>query len=322
MGKQVLSAVCLCGLLLTACSAKPTEPEQYQIAVICKSEDPYWDAVKIAVADADSEFDNLSVTYSAPKTEDTEQQKQLIEKAVNDKADVIILAPVSATELDSTLSSAVSNGIHIITIDSDVEFAGRAMCLSTKNEDAAGIAGQYLLEHAEEGSEIAVLTHDVNVTTAQQRTEGFMNAFPEDTSLILDEPIDCKGDTELAEQTAEQILMENKKISYIYTTNQPTTLGACQAVERMSKAGAIKDVAVVGFDFFDGAEKYLEEGILFGVVIQNPYNMGYLAVRYADDLLSGNPIPEVLDTGALLVTKENLNDADVQFVINPNSDRT
>ena len=61
---------------------------------------------------------------------------------------------------------------------------------------------------------------------------------------------------------------------------------------------------------------YLSQNILDATIIQNPYNMGYLGVSYAIDLAEGNPIPSLVDSGATTVTKDNINDDDVQFLIN------
>jgi len=283
--RKFISLICVCGMLIscTACSGKPEEVRQKKVSVICKSTDPYWNAVKTAVKDAEAEFGDMEVSYSSPETEDVQEQKKLIEQAISEKTDLIVIAPVSDTELNDTLSLAVTNGIPVITIDSDVTFAGRIMCLSTQNESAAEIAGRYVSEQAEKNSVVAVMTHDMDSPTAQQRTEGFLNAFEteygdtpyynafrpvEESGIQFLESVDCKGDISQSEETAINLLLENEDIDYIYTTNQPTTIGACQAVKKLDLTGTRHGVQVVGFDFFDGAEEYIESGILSGVVVQ------------------------------------------------------
>ena len=109
-------------------------------------------------------------------------------------------------------------------------------------------------------------------------------------------------------------IKENPDLKLIYTTNLPGTMGACQAIEELGKAN---DVTLVGFDAFEGAGAYIESGVLDAVVTQNPYNMGYLGVRYARKLLRGEAVAKQVDTGATLVTADNLHDEDIQFLLDP-----
>ena len=116
-------------------------------------------------------------------------------------------------------------------------------------------------------------------------------------------------------------LIKNDHVNLIFATNRKGAWGACEAVNELIESGDIKQgqVKVVGFDYFENEGKdagmYLEKNILDTIIIQNPYNMGYLGVRYAVDIAKGNPIPSKVDTGAILVTQENINDADIQFLI-------
>ncbi len=303
----------------TACSSKKTE-DNPKVAVICKSTDPYWDAVKKAVEDAESEMD-LDVSYTAPEKEDYKKQIELIDKAVSDGAQVIVLAPVVMDEMNEKLSEVIDKGIPVITIDSDVSLEKRAAFIGTQNESAAGIAGRHAQELAEEDSVIAVLTHDSASQTAMQRTNGFINVFNIETDGIqLLEPLNCGGDIAVTEENAIQLIKENPEIDIIYATNQPTTKGACQAVESMLQDGQISEgqVKVIGFDYFDGADAYINNGILDGVIVQHPYNMGYFGVMAASYLLKGEEIPvSMMDTGTALVTKDNLQSEDIQFMIHP-----
>lgn len=41
------------------------------------------------------------------------------------------------------------------------------------------------------------------------------------------------------------------------------------------------------------------------------------AVRYARDLINGQSIASAIDTGATLVTIDNINNSDVQLIMNP-----
>ncbi len=313
----LLSAVMLT-VTCTACSKQKDSPEM-KIAVICKSTDPYWDSVKKAVEDAESELD-VSVSYTAPEKEDYQKQIDLVNQAVSDGAQAIVLAPVVMDEMNDALSQVIQKGIPVITIDSDISLETRTAFIGTQNESASAVAGRYVKEIAEKDSVVAVLTHDSASQTAQQRTSGFVSSFDTADGIQLLEPVDCGGDSAKTKDTAVQMITENPEIDILYATNQPTTIGACQAVNSLVKDGTISEgqVQVVGFDYFDGADADINNGTLAGVIVQNPYNMGYFGVMAASYLLKGQEIPSaMMDTGIALVTEENLNHEDIQFMIHP-----
>ncbi len=122
------------------------------------------------------------------------------------------------------------------------------------------------------------------------------------------------GDIQVSRESAIQLIKENPNLKLIYTTNQPGTVGACEAIKEL---GMQDKVQLVGFDYFDGADEYINSGVLDAVVTQNPYNMGYLGVRYAYKLFSGETVKHTIDTGATLVTPDNLNDEDIRFLVDP-----
>lgn len=329
----VLSAVLLTACC-TACSASSTgtpgasedagnarsSENDAKIAVVCKSTDPYWDSVKKATQDAQAEL-GMKIPYTAPEKENYQDQITLMNQAVANGAKVIVLAPVVQDEPEflNAISEIIDKGVQVITIDSDISLDARAAFLATNNEYAASLGGEHAKTLLDDDPVIAVLTHDTASPTSVQRSDGFINVFETDSVQILD-PVNCEGDIEKSKETVIQMITDHPEIDIVYATNQPTTVGVCQGVESLISDGTIEDgqVKVVGFDYFDGADAYLDNGILSGVVIQHPYNMGYFGVTAANYLLNGQEIPvSMMDTGSALVTKDNLHDDDIQFMINP-----
>ena len=338
----VLAAVML---TLTGCAVKEETPTK-TIYVICKSQDEYWDTTKAGALDAGAEM-NINVIYEAPDSEEqVGMQQRMIQEAVENGADAIVLAPLHRDSLNDTLEKAYASGVQILTIDSDVSFEKRRSYISTNNYSAGAIAARYAAELIGGAGDAAILTHSTTAQTAQERCAGFLDelagkdttsgqdlsipasqmpvgATP-DTSKVTGvggypnihmlETKNAEGNIQIACELTKQLISENPDIKLIFTTNQPGTMGACQAIKDLGKEDQVQ---LVGFDYFDGADVYIESGVLDAVIAQNPYNMGYLGVRYADKLSSGNIISKSVNTGATLVTKENVNDEDIRFLVNP-----
>ena len=86
---------------------------------------------------------------------------------------------------------------------------------------------------------------------------------------------------------------------------------------------ALQDAKLAGkvkFYGFDSSEKLvaaLGAGEINGLVLQNPFNMGKLAVESMVKAIQGEKIEAFIDTHAVLATKENMGNEDVKKVLNP-----
>ncbi|MDE5618920.1 MAG: substrate-binding domain-containing protein, partial [Ruminococcus sp.] len=146
---------------------------QTYVAVICKSQDQYWDSTKKGSKDAGEEMD-IRVTYEASEKEDVSAQIKYVNSAVSNKADAIVIAPVEdSDELAEALKKAQSNDIHVIVIDSDIREEGRTSCISTNNRYAGAIAARKASELLGESGDIGIITHLPTSPTAIERKGGF-----------------------------------------------------------------------------------------------------------------------------------------------------
>lgn len=126
----------------------------------------------------------------------------------------------------------------------------------------------------------------------------------------------CNGNLSTAKALAKDILENNPEVKVIYTTNERSTVGVCEAIE---EAGKVGEVHVIGFNSNDSEIYYINQDILAGTMVQNPYNMGYLGVYYAGKCLSSGNVPANIDTGAAFVTKDNLSEPEIQLLLDPAS---
>ena len=76
-------------------------------------------------------------------------------------------------------------------------------------------------------------------------------------------------------------------------------------------------VAIIGYNANETEQTYLKNGTLSGLIVQNPYNMGYLGVYYSGRLLSNDNVGRTIDTGAAYVTLSNLNSNEIKLLLDP-----
>jgi ribose transport system substrate-binding protein len=99
------------------------------------------------------------------------------------------------------------------------------------------------------------------------------------------------------------------EVQGIFTPNESSTAGMLLALEDIGKAGKI---SFVGFDSSQRFIDAINANQLHGIVVQNPFNMGYLGVRTMVDSLLGKTVEKKIDTGVMLVTKDNMQSPEVQ----------
>ena len=124
----------------------------------------------------------------------------------------------------------------------------------------------------------------------------------------------CAKIEEAREATKKLLGTDGNGFSFLYATNTNTTLGVCAAVEELGLSGKI---TIIGFNSDDEELAYIRRGVLDGTIIQNPYIMGYVGVRYAKQAAAGNETAKQLDTGVTFVNSKNMNDEYIQLLLYP-----
>ena len=110
------------------------------------------------------------------------------------------------------------------------------------------------------------------------------------------------------------MLQEHPEINVIATFNEWTTLGVGYAIQELNKQDHIQ---VIGFDNNIVSIGMLETGEMDGLIVQNPYAMGYIGVETAYNLIKGNKTEKQVYTDTTFVTKDNMYDAETQKILFP-----
>lgn len=323
--KRVLAGVLMSTVLLaesimmSGCSQREYKAEQSEryIAVICKgTQHEFWKSVEQGARDAGEEI-NAKITFEAPEDEsEIKAQIEMVKKAIENKADAIVLAPLDTVQLNEVIEEAELEGIPVITLDSDVESNVRVATIGTDNEIAGAIAARKAADLIGEEGEIAIISYVKGAQTALARNSGFIQeieAINGDSMRVVDIEY-CGGESKVAKQQTKELINRYPDLKCIYATNEGSAVGVAAAVKSL---GMQDDIVVIGFDSSEQEIAYLEEGYIDGMMVQNPYNMGYLGVRNINKVLNGESIEEIINTGATYVDRSNLQDEDTQWLLYP-----
>jgi len=302
------------------------------------SDDSYWKEVeagaKAAVSDINEKLgykgdDKIKLSYIAPGVrDDVNEQISLLDEELARYPIAIGIAAIDASACQIQFDLAAENGIPIVTLDSGSNYQHIASHIATDNLDATKTAATKLANAVEETGEIAVFVQDSFSMTATQRLQGFLdtisasypnisvvNIYHMDKLAEMQQTIAAEKNAALTEgqepiiaeelkqeDVVKYVLEKYPNLKGVYATNLDTTQLVADVLKEVKKEG----LKFVGFDGGEEQMKLVESGMLEGVVIQNPYAMGYATVVAAARVSLGLGNESFVNSGYTWVTKDNM----------------
>lgn len=291
-----------------------------KIAVIPKgTTHEFWKSVHAGAVKASKELD-VDIVWKGPlKEDDLKAQVDVVSTFVAQGVSGIVLAPLNDSALRTPVKQATAAKIPVVVFDSDLQGDEHVSFVATDNVAAGKIAGDHIAKLIGDKGNVVVMRYQEGSASTANREKGFIDAIKaRPTVKIVSDNQYGGATTETAFSKGESLLLAQKAetgaVNGIFTPNESTTFGMLLAL-RKSKLN--KKMKFVGFDSSDKLIGALREGDIDGLVVQNPFNMGYLAVKTITEHLRGKKVEKRIDTGAQLVTKENLDDPKVKEIIQP-----
>jgi ribose transport system substrate-binding protein len=309
-------------LLVTAASlvywgSGMSQRKQIDIAVIIKSTDAsieFWQVLIDGVHEAAQEF-GVQVRVAGSRSEtDVEEQIALVEQAVRQKPDAIVLAANDYDRLVPVAEKVRASGIKLIIVDSGIASDVAQSVVATDNVMAGQKAGDAMREYVNGAAKVAIISYVKNAASHIDREKGVRSVLEGSPGIDILDTYYVEGSEQNAYLLAKEILQTQQDVVGIVGLNEPTTVGAGKAIRELG----LKDrVILIGFDSSVNEIKLLDEDIMKATVIQRPFQMGYLSVKTAVDEIRSKKVPEFLDTGSLLITKSNMYEEENQKLLFP-----
>lgn len=303
---KTLGAALLCLGLLTGCAGQGVRATPRNITLVAKStETEFWKSVFAGARAAASEY-NVNLNIVGPETEeDYETQNALIEDAVAQGAEALVFSAISYTENAPAIDAAAEAGVKIAVIDSDVDSQAVGVRIGTDNVEAGRMTAQAALAAREDRLVLGLINYDLGSRNGQEREQGLREELARSDRVGEIYTLNVLAEVGDAREKTMELLREHPEINVVVGFNEPTAVGAAQAVDRLGLGGTVD---VVGFDSNVETVDLMQTGVVSALIVQNPYAMGYLGVEAACDLLGGETFdPEaLLDTATQIVTRENM----------------
>lgn len=289
--------------------------QKIRVAVIVKSTTSQFFKSVYSGANAAGKEYNLEITFDGPENEeDYETQIKMVQKAIRDKVDVIVLSAIDYRKLVVSVEEAVKEGIEVVVIDSDVDSKKVHTRIGTNNFEAGKMTGNTVLTMNDNKFNVGIVNFDVNTANGQERERGLRKALENEARVLSIETINVQSDITSSIQATKDILAKYPDINVIVTFNEWTTLGVGYAIEQLE----YKDkVSVIGFDNNPVSIKMLEIGVIDALIVQNPFVIGYLGVEQAYYLSRGQSNKDNIYTETVVIRKDNMFDKGNQKIVFP-----
>ena len=261
-----------------------------------QANDPFWSVVKNGV-DLAAEHTGANVEYRAPETFDMVAMAQLIDAAVNQEPDGLVVSIPDGDALGPSIERAVSAGIPVIYMNSGSDVAaglGVSLHVGQSEFDAGVAAGEKLAEMG--GTSAICVNHEVGNVALDLRCSGFEEGFGGSVEVLPT----SNDPTEIGSKVSAA-LASNEDIDTVMA------LGAGLAGEPALAAAmdSGRDVNVATFDMSAGFLESIVAGDAAFAIDQQQFLQGYLpVVMLANNanygLMPGGDVP----SGPNLVTSD------------------
>lgn len=279
------------------------QKREYNFYFTYKIVHAWWDAVALGMEDAVRQYEekgiHITYDYRAPEAMSAYDQVKRIKKAAAlkeydvigvDVADIDIVTPV--------INEIIADGHKVMTFSSSdsgkengcnrIAYVG-----NTHNYKDGQDLAEALCSYLKYNGQVAMLVGNVGAPCHEERASGAKTVFNKYEGINL---IDVKYDEDSdinAYNLTKEFLEKYPDLDGIICCNMSNPVGAGRAVEEAGKAGK---VIIVGMDHDERAIKYLRDGIIYALAIQDCYSIGFdtitTAIKIADGLEPGSLYPE------------------------------
>ncbi len=288
----------LLAALGVSCGSQPPYPAKTRIAFVTNGVASFWTIAATGVSHAGTEF-NVDVSVHMP-AEGISDQKRIVEDLLTVGVDGIAISPIDPANQSDLINEAARNSL-VVTHDSDAPGSGRLCYIGMDNYQAGRLCGQLLKEAVPGGGKIMILVGRLEQDNARRRRQGFIDevldrshdpqrydppgGVLESEKYVIVGTLTDQFDRVKAKANAEDAMSRFSDLAAmvgLFAYNPPLIL------EAVRQAGRSGEIAIVAFDEADETLQAIQNGEIYGTVVQDPYRYGYESVRVLSAVAAGD----------------------------------
>jgi len=275
----------------------------------------FWQSVQAGAIAAGREF-GVEILWNGPSQE-TEfgRQIQIVDSMIARRVDGIVVAATDRTALVAPIERAAKAGIPVTVFDSGVDSENILTFVATNNYEGGQMAARKLAQLVRGAGKVAKIMNAPGSGSTMDRERGFEDVMAKEfPNVHIVARQFGMSDRAKAREAAENILSAHTDLDGVFGSAEPSSVGAALAIKARNLADKVN---LVAFDSTEGMVEDLKIGVIDALVVQDPFRMGYEAVRTQIDAPNGKKIPKRIDLSARVIVKADLDKADVKALLFP-----
>ncbi|MDR3727084.1 MAG: substrate-binding domain-containing protein [Terracidiphilus sp.] len=309
IGVSLALTLLVAAAVLTGCRrAAPT------IAVIPRTcGTVLWEAEHTGTERAASQY-GLYVYWNAPMREDDVQgQIEILTRALNRGAKGLIISPVEALPLRTSVYRALLAGTPVVVVGTDLGLAPGEKLAYVLNDERSGgqLAARRIGALLQGQGTVAILGISKQLTSTADRArsleETLAQEFPKIHVVFRSLALPTVSQEQ---QVAEKLLAENSHVDAIAALTEFSTRGTYYALTEFNKTSSIR---LIGFD--QNLLVPVRTGGIDSIIMQNTNQMGRAAMKLMAEEINGGAKQDYVVLQPLLVTRENIDSREVQEIL-------
>lgn len=278
--------------------AAPAMAQNIIVVAHGQANDPFWSVVKNGAAKA-GEHTGATVDFRSPEIFDMVAMGQLIDAAVNQQPDGLVVSIPDADALGPSIQRAVEAGIPVISMNSGSDVAadlGALLHVGQSEYDAGVAAGQRLAEMG--GTKGICVNQEVGNVSLDQRCDGFAEGFGHPVTVVptANDPTEVQSKVRAALESDPEV---DTVLGLGASLVGEPAVAAAEALGR-------DDVMIASFDLSAGFLQAVADGKAAFAIDQQQFLQGYLPVAFLAlnaqyGLMPGGDVP----SGPNLVTQDS-----------------
>jgi ribose transport system substrate-binding protein len=274
--------------------------------------DPFYVSMECGAREAAAAA-GATLNVQGPDKFDATLQNPMLDAVAASKPDALLVAPNDRTASAGPLKNIQDAGTKVVLVDTIVDDPAIGVSrIATNNELGGEKAAEALsVLGLAKGAKVLVISTDPGVSSVDARVAGFGKKAAELGYVLVSDTQYSHNTAATAAQVVSAALAKDPDLAGVFATNLFTAQGVATGVKQ---AGAT-NTKVVGFDAGPDQIKQLEAGDVQALVAQKPYDIGLQGVQQAIAALGGQAVTASIETESVVVTKDNMNDPEVNKYI-------
>lgn len=318
--------VCWLIAVLSLGGCSPREAPRIRIVLIPKGTTHlFWQSIHAGARKAAEEHGGVEIVWQGPAKEDMRQEQQnIVERFTSEGVDAIVLAPCDRQTLVAPVAAALKKGIPVVIIDSGLEEVAAIKdspkylgYVATDNYLGGKKAAGRMAELFQgKKARVMMVRYQKGSESTEQREQGFTDGIKEAVNLeLIVANTEAGATVDTAQKASESLLADHPDLDGIFMPNESSTEGMLQALKSRGLNGKIR---LVGFDSSVVLLAALKKGDIDGLVLQDPFQMGYRAVQRALAAVDGREAERsTLHTNLRVATRANVESDELRTMYAP-----